>query len=40
MVTEIYTLEGNDRITHIAMMLSDETISPFAIEQAKVLLKA
>jgi DNA repair protein RecN (Recombination protein N) len=40
MVTEIYTLEGNDRITHIAMMLSDENISPFAIEQAKVLLKA
>lgn len=39
MVTEIYTLEGNERITHIAMMLSDETISPFAIEQAKVLLK-
>ncbi len=38
MTTHIVPLEGDHRVSHIAMMLSDETISPFAIEQAKVLL--
>lgn len=39
MVTNINRLEMDERIKMIAMMLSDESLSPYAIEQAKMLLK-
>lgn len=38
MVTRITQLSDEDRIEAIAMMLSDEKLSHFAIEQAKILL--
>ena len=39
MVTRILKLSENERIEMIAMMLSDEKLSHFAIEQAKMLLR-
>lgn len=39
MVTKIEQLSNDKRIEMIAMMLSDEKLSHFAIEQAKMLLK-
>lgn len=39
MVTEIDVLDMESRIKSIATMLSDDKLSPFAIEQAKMLLK-
>src|SRR5690554_1908240 len=39
MVTNIKELDLEERIKMIAMMLSDESLSPYAIEQAKILLK-
>ncbi len=39
MVTHITKLSTDERIEAIAMMLSDEKLSHFAIEQAKMLLK-
>lgn len=39
MVTQINKLNMEDRIKMIALMLSDESLSPHAIEQAKMLLK-
>ncbi|MDX9691098.1 MAG: DNA repair protein RecN [Acholeplasmataceae bacterium] len=39
MVTRILKLNQDERIEMIAMMLSDEKLSHFAIEQAKMLLK-
>ncbi|MGA0352008.1 MAG: DNA repair protein RecN, partial [Acholeplasmataceae bacterium] len=39
MVTRINYLTGDDRIKAIAYMLSDETMSQHAIEQAKVMIK-
>ena len=39
MVTNIKELDLEERIKMIAMMLSDESLSPYAIEQAKMLLK-
>ena len=39
MVTDIKLLDYDDRIKMIALMLSDESLSEFAIEQAKMLLK-
>jgi DNA repair protein RecN (Recombination protein N) len=39
MVTRLKELEGQNRIEKLALMLSDDKISTFAIEQAKVLLK-
>ena len=39
MVTRIEKLTDDDRIEKIALMLSDEKLSHFAIEQAKMLLK-
>jgi DNA repair protein RecN (Recombination protein N) len=38
MVTRILKLNHDERIEMIAMMLSDEKLSHFAIEQAKMLL--
>ena len=38
MVTRIFELDHNKRIEMIAMMLSDEKLTHFAIEQAKMLL--
>ena len=39
MITQINYLTGDDRIKAIAYMLSDETMSQHAIEQAKVMIK-
>lgn len=39
MVTHIHKLSPNERIEAIALMLSDDKLSHFAIEQAKMLLK-
>lgn len=39
MVTHINRLDMNERIEMIALMLSDEKLSHFAVEQAKMLLK-
>jgi DNA repair protein RecN (Recombination protein N) len=39
MVTRIQDLDHESRILMIATMLSDEKLSPFAIEQAKLLLQ-
>lgn len=39
MVTRLEMLDGQKRIEKLALMLSDDKISSFAIEQAKVLLK-
>lgn len=39
MVTDIKLLDYDNRIKMIALMLSDESLSEFAIEQAKMLLK-
>lgn len=39
MVTHIHKLSFDERIEAIALMLSDEKLSHFAIEQAKMLLK-
>lgn len=39
MVTHITKLNLDQRIEMIGMMLSDEKLSHFAIEQAKMLLK-
>jgi DNA repair protein RecN (Recombination protein N) len=38
MVTRISHLDLNKRIEAIALMLSDEKLSTYAIEQAKMLL--
>ncbi len=38
MVTRIHKLDPDDRIEAIALMLSDEKLSHYAIEQAKILL--
>jgi DNA repair protein RecN (Recombination protein N) len=38
MVTRISLLTEQERIEKIALMLSDEKLTHFAIEQAKVLL--
>ena len=38
MVTRIHKLSDDERIETIALMLSDEKLSHFAIEQAKMLL--
>jgi len=38
MVTRIHNLSDDERIETIALMLSDEKLSHFAIEQAKILL--
>jgi DNA repair protein RecN (Recombination protein N) len=40
MITNIEYLEGESRIKAIAYMLSDETMTQFAIEQAKIMIKA
>jgi len=39
MVTRIQKLDDDMRIEMIALMLSDEKLSHFAIEQAKMLLR-
>ena len=39
MVTHINKLNQDERIAAIALMLSDDKLSHFAIEQAKMLLK-
>lgn len=40
MMTHIEYLEGDSRVEAIAYMLSDETMTQFAIEQAKLMIKA
>ena len=40
MITNIDYLDGESRVRAIAYMLSDETMTQFAIEQAKLMLKA
>ena len=39
MVTRIHQLTDMERIESVALMLSDEKITHFAIEQAKLLLE-